>query len=103
MVRPLWQIGRQILHGMNRELDFACQQGLFDFLGEKALAADFIQRAVLDAVSRGRNRDNFDVGGVQAMGGNQAVAGFAGLDKGEGRPPGSNLNSRHLQVISGGC
>lgn len=71
---------------MNGEMDFTRQQGLFNFLGEKALAADFIQRAVLDAVACRRNRDNFNLGWIQAMDGNQAVAGFAGLDKGEGRP-----------------
>ena len=78
-------------------------EGFLDFLGEQALAADFGQRPVWDAVAGRGDHDNFDVGFGKSMGGHEAGAGFPGLGKGQGRASGTDLQTGHLQVISGGC
>ena len=42
---------RHVLHRMHRNVDGAIQQRLFDFAGEQPLAADLLERAILDRIA----------------------------------------------------
>src|SRR6185312_1059304 len=42
------QLSRQVLHAVDREIDAAIENGLFNFLGEKPFAADLVERGVLN-------------------------------------------------------
>ena len=50
-LQPVGQEGWHVLGGMNGEIDAAVVERLFQFLGEKALATSFRQRAILDTVA----------------------------------------------------
>ena len=52
------KLGRKVLHAVNREIDAAVEQSFFDLLGEEALAADLVERHVLNLVAGGF--DDFD-------------------------------------------
>src|ERR1044072_7659966 len=52
---------------MHREVDRAGEQRFLDFLGEQPLAAGFAQRAILDAVARGADRDDLALLLAQAV------------------------------------
>ncbi len=96
--QALRQLCRHVLHRMHRQIDLAGSERLLDLLGEHALAAEFGQRPVADAVPGGCDGDNLDVTGRQPMGGGEAVAGLARLGKRKRRTAGSNLQAGHLQI-----
>ena len=50
-----------ILEAVDSEIDFVSEEGLFEFLGEEAFAAGFVERAVGDAVAGGFDGDEFDL------------------------------------------
>jgi hypothetical protein len=58
--QPVRQHRRHVLGGMHREVDRTAEQRLLDLLGEQALAARLAQRAILDAIARGADRDDLD-------------------------------------------
>ena len=62
--------GRHILRRMHREVDALVDERFFDLLGEETLAADFGQRPVLDAVTRGLDDHDLDhvLAGAQCRG-----------------------------------
>ncbi len=56
-LHSIGQLGRHILHGMDRQMDTAIGQLFLDFLGEKALAAKCREGPVADTVT-GRGDDH---------------------------------------------
>src|SRR5829696_2586507 len=58
---------------MDREVDPARQQSLFDFLGEKTLTPGFRQRPVLDHVAGRADRLDGDVFGIDTVRSGDAV------------------------------
>jgi hypothetical protein len=65
---------------MDRQIQAAVGKARLYFRGEQALAADFGERAVKDAVTLGGYLHNFNLIGPKiAMGGQKAVADFMGL------------------------
>ena len=94
--KSLRQPGRHVLHGMHRGVDFAGQERLFDFLGEKTLAADLRKSAVLNEVAGGLDDDDGHgvLGGEFGMGFAEAAAHLAGLGQGERRAPGTEAQKR---------
>ena len=73
------QHGRHVLRGMHGEIDGTGEQRLLDLLGEKAFAAGFRQRPVLDHVAAGA--DDFDLDPLRgdAMGLGEPGLHFVGL------------------------
>ncbi len=55
------QLHRHVFHGMHRDVGAVFQHGLFQFLDEQALAADFGQRAVENLIAAGGHADQFDL------------------------------------------
>ena len=51
--RPLRQVGRDVLHRVDRDVDAAVEQRVVDLLGEEALAADVGEGLAEDLVARG--------------------------------------------------
>lgn len=68
-----------ILGRMNGEVNASVLQRLFDFFGEKPLAADFRQRTVLNAVARRGHGQNFNRLFRQTMRLHQAATRFVSL------------------------
>lgn len=81
--------GLDILHRVDGKVDLAMEQRGVEFLGPQRLAADFGERAVLDAVAAGHLRAQFDRALAPAHRGAQARAGFFGLGHGERRAAGA--------------
>ncbi len=52
--------GFNVFHRMDRKVDFARYQPGIEFFGPQRLSADFSERAVLNLVTRGSDRDQFD-------------------------------------------
>jgi hypothetical protein len=73
---------RQVLHGMDGQVDAAVQHRLVQLLGEQALAARLLQAAVLDAVAGGDDGD--DLERAIGVGDGKCVADKAGLRQGQG-------------------
>ena len=76
---------------MDRDIDRAIQQRLFDLAREQALAADFLQRLVEDLVPR--HLDHHDLEGIlgQGKGRHQAAARLVRLPEGQRRAAGADL------------
>jgi N6-L-threonylcarbamoyladenine synthase len=68
---------------MDGEIEFARDQHLFQFGGEKPLAADFGERPIGDPVSLGGENHDFEIVCGKAMRGNEAIARFIGLSQSE--------------------
>ena len=70
---------RDVLEGVDGEVDFAVEQGLFEFLGEESFAAEFVEGFFGDLVAGGFEDDQLDgEGGVGLFefGGNKLGLGF---------------------------
>ena len=79
---------------MDRAVDSPLDQPLVEFARPQRLAADFGERAVLDAVAAGDHRDQFDRRFVPAMRGAQARARLVRLCHGKRRTAGSETDER---------
>jgi hypothetical protein len=58
--KPLRQVGRHVLHAVDRQVDSTLQESLFDFFDEKSLAADVGQRDVEYFVAFGDDCDELN-------------------------------------------
>src|SRR5690242_17482761 len=56
-----WQLGRQILQRMNRQVNFAGDQSIFDFFSENSLAANLFDSRIDEAVAAGSDRAKLDL------------------------------------------
>src|SRR5260370_8197183 len=79
---------------MHREVDFACEQRLFDLLGEQPLAAGLGERPVLDLVAGGADRDELDRGSGEAMGGERLPDQLRLLERQRAPPRADPQNAR---------
>src|SRR5471032_3295796 len=70
---------------MDRRVDFPSQHGGVDFLREKALAARFRERSILNHVAAGLNNDNFELGFLASMRRREQASHLARLRQGERR------------------
>ena len=52
---------RDVFEAVDGEIDFISEEGLIEFLGEQALPAGFVQRAIGDAVAGGFDRDKINL------------------------------------------
>lgn len=52
-------IGRQVLHGMHRQVHLAAQQRIFNLFGKKALAFQFVKPKVLHQIALRFDDDQF--------------------------------------------
>ena len=76
---------------MNRNVDIAGQQGIFDFAGEQTLSADFLQWTINNAVARRLDHDNGKGFEGQIEGVSQPVAGFMRLRQCKRRASGADV------------
>ena len=51
--QTLGKLGGKVLHAVDREIDAPVEQGFFNFFGEQAFAADFVERDVENLVAGG--------------------------------------------------
>ena len=58
-LEPRRKSGRHVFHAVDGQIDALLEQRVFQFLGENSLAADFAQRALPVAISRGADDDEF--------------------------------------------
>jgi hypothetical protein len=82
---------------MNGEIDALFEESVLDFLGEKALAADFGERPIQDHVAGRLDDDDLERGLGQAVGSHEASADFMGLGEREGGTARSDADVALLQ------
>ncbi len=61
-LQPIGQHCRHVLAAVHREIDLAVQQRVLDFLDEQALAPDFRERTLLQAIARCLDDDDLACG-----------------------------------------
>ena len=88
--QPAGLVHRHVLHRVDGDVDLFGEHRLFDLTGEQPLAADLFQGAVEDAVTGCLDDDNLEGLFRQVESCRQAVAGFMGLSKREGRTSGAD-------------
>jgi len=100
---PLGQPGRDVLHGVNADVDFVSEEGNVEFLGEKSLSSQFHERLIEDHVTLCLHDANFDgtvfVHFLELL--LEASSGFEGLCHGQGRSPGSDSEGLDFGTIFG--
>ncbi len=81
---PARELGGQVLHAVDGEIDAAVEQGFFDFFGEETFAADFVEGSVLNFVAG--SLDDFDA--ALGAAGFEALSDVVCLPERELRTPG---------------
>ncbi len=92
------QNSRHILGGMHSQIDAAVFQRRFNLFGKQPLATNLRQRAILNAISGSRHRNNFDCIFAQIMRGNQTGTGFIGLRERKLAASSANLQGCCLHI-----
>ena len=99
-MQALRQNSRHILGRMHGEVDASILQRLFDFFGEKPLAADLRQRTVLNPVARRGHGQDFNRLFRQTMRLHQATTRFVSLSQSQLATACANLQGWCLHIAS---
>ncbi len=84
---------------MHGEVHLAPEQGLVDLLGEQAFAAKVAQRLVADAIARGGDDAELDVGLFEAMSGDQERSHMPSLPERKRTAPCANQERAFWQAM----
>ena len=90
------QHGGHVLRRMHREVDGAAEQRVLDLLGEQPLAAEVVERPVLDDVAGGADDLDLDPRGIEAAGRGEAALHLARLHQRQRR-------AARADAQNGGC